>query len=116
MADDIYVVERRENASIPFKRTYDEFKLALNGNGYFAGSFPDGITSIAGKPISATVRVLLRSTVNGDGDGSIVAKTVSAPDGTWRIDGLRTDLKYDVVARYDGENDVIMSNVTPAIE
>lgn len=114
MTDVVYFVERRIAKQMPFSRTYSEFSLPLNGGGYFAGTFPDGITTIAGKPVSAKIRVLLRTKINGYGDGSIVATTTSAPDGTWYIGGLEQNLRYDVVARYDGENDVIASNVTPA--
>lgn len=116
MADNIYSKDILYTTAIPLVKTYHEFKLPRIGNGYFSGSFPDGITTIAGKPVSADVRVLLRSSIEGYGDGSIVATTKSAPDGTWRIDGLPENLKYDVVARLDGENDVIMSDVTPMID
>lgn len=95
-------------------RDYYGFELALNGQGYFAGTFPDGITTIDGVPVSANIRVLLRTTVNGYGDGVVVAKTKSAQNGTWRINNVPLGLKYDIVARYAGENDVIMSNVSPA--
>lgn len=115
MANKVFDVATINRASIPFARSYVEVKIPLNGLGYFGGTFPDGLTTIAGKPISALVRVLLRTPINGYGDGAVVATTQSAPDGTWRIDGIHTHLKYDVVARYDGENDVIMSNVSPAL-
>jgi hypothetical protein len=45
----------------------------------------------------------------------LVAKTQSAPDGTWRVDGLNPNLRYDVVGRKDGFNDVIVSNVQPVV-
>ena len=116
MAVDIYTVERRRSAYIAFNRGYQEFRLLRNKTGYFAGTFPDGIVTIAGKPIAANIRILLRTILNGYGDGSIVATTRSNPDGTWRVNGLDPTLRYDVVARYDGENDVIMSDVTPMID
>lgn len=115
MADEVFDVTITKNASIPFTRSYVEVKIPLNGLGYFGGTFPDGLTTIAGKPISATIRVVLRTPINGYGDGVLVATTQSNPDGTWRINGIPTHLKYDVIARYDGENDVIMSNVSPAL-
>ena len=115
MPDKIFDVTRVDKISIPFNRNYSEFKLALNGLGFFGGTFPDGLTTIKGAPVSATVRVLLRTPIQGYGDGAVVASTQSAPDGTWRIEGLHTHLKYDVVARYAGENDTIASNVTPSM-
>lgn len=86
-----------------------------NGGGYLAGSFPDGITTIEGAPTSATVRVILRSQ-NPWLDGMVVAVTESAPDGTWLVEGLDPDLRYDVVGRKDGFNDVIVANVSPATD
>lgn len=116
MADPIFLLESRDDLFIPYKRMYEGFSLRRNGAGYFSGSFPDGTVTIAGRPISAEIRVLLRTLVNGEGDGYLAAKTQSLSDGTWRIDGLNPSLRYDVVARYDGENDVIMSDVTPMVD
>ena len=93
--------------------TYD---LPPRGNGYLAGEFPDGITRIDGVPSQATVRVLYRPQSGARGDGVVVAEVQSNPDGTWRVDGLNTALKYDVVGRKDGFNDVIMANVAPAVD
>lgn len=111
---EIYYVEERNEVYIPFHRNYQEFSLPLDGDGYLAGTYPDGITKVDGVPVSAEVRVLLRHPVKGFGDGSIVAKTISNPDGTWMINGLPSDLKYDVVARLAGEKDIIMSDISPA--
>lgn len=80
------------------------------GNGYLSGSFPAGITSLDGVPTPATVRVLLRDTR----EPYLVAETVSAVDGTWRVEGLPLDRRYDVVCRMEGFNDLVLSNVTPA--
>lgn len=114
MDERIFKVEYRHEGLIPFRRNYEEYKLPRNGIGYLAGAFPDGLTTLKGAPVSANVRVILRSTVDGYGDGTVVAKVKSAADGTWRVDNLPINLKYDVIARYAGENDVIMSNVSPA--
>ena len=83
------------------------------GLGYLGGEFPDGITSVEGTPGQAEIRVLYRPEAGEPGDGVLVATTMSAPDGTWRIDGLNPDLKYDVVCRHRGYNDMILSNVSP---
>lgn len=114
MLTPIYVTEERQEVFVPFSRGYEGFVLSRNGNGYFAGTYPDGITSIAGVPVSADIRVLLRSTIDGYGDGAVVAKVKSGVDGTWYVGNLPMGLRYDVVARYAGENDVIMASVTPA--
>lgn len=85
------------------------------GAGYLAGEYPDGLTTVDGVPVAATVRAIIRSSMPAV-DGVVVAEVQSSPDGTWRIDGLDPALKYDVVARTEGHNDVIVSGVSPAID
>ena len=67
-------------------------------------------------PTSATVRVLYRAESGLLGDGLLIAEVESAPDGTWRVDGLNPALRYDVVGRKAGLKDVIMSNVQPKVD
>lgn len=85
----------------------------LQGDGYLAGEYPDGITTVEGVPVPATVRVLLRGTPGRPEDGMVVATTESSPAGTWAVYGLNADLRFDVVARHDDFNDVIGSNIQP---
>lgn len=87
----------------------------LLGNGYLAGEYPGGATTVDGVPQSAEVRVLWRDGNGGRHDGFVVARTVSAADGTWRVDGLNPNLRYDVVGRKNGFNDVIIANVQPKV-
>lgn len=94
---------------IPFKHP----RADTRGSGYLAGEFPAGITTVEGVPASAQVRVLLRAADGSPADGDVVATTMSATDGTWRVEGLDTTRRYDVVGRKDGFNDVIVSNVKP---
>lgn len=82
-------------------------------DGFLAGEFPDGITSVEGVPTACEVRVLLRRQSGQFGDGRVVAITTSAPDGTWIVTGLNPELRYDVVCRHDDYNDMILSNVQP---
>lgn len=89
--------------------------LPLPGPGYLAGQFPGGITTVDAVPVSATVRVLYRPEAGAQGDGLLIAEVQSAHDGTWRVDGLNPALRYDVVGRKAGFNDVIMANVTPEV-
>jgi len=98
--------------SRPRLRKSDYPKL-LYGTGFLAGRFPDGITTVDGAPVSATVRVVLRS---GDPalDGLLLAEVASGNDGTWRVDNLNPNLRYDVIGRKPGFNDVIMANVAPS--
>lgn len=84
-----------------------------NGNGYLAGEAPTGLTKVEGVPTSLTVRVLLRSQ-NKLLDGLVVEEVQSNQDGSWRVGGLSTNEKYDVIFRYDGYRDIIVSNVQPA--
>ena len=89
--------------------------LPAKGNGYLSGSFPLGITTVDGVPVAATVRVLLRPASGALGDGVVVAETQSAPDGTWLVEGLDPSLRYDVVGRLLGKQDVIVSDVSPKV-
>ncbi len=90
-------------------------RQSFAGQGYLAGEFPDGITTVEGVPTAAEVRVLWRGPADAQFDGVVVARTVSAPDGTWRVDGLNPALRFDVVGRLAGRNDVIMANVAPEV-
>ncbi len=84
------------------------------GPGFLAGTFPDGTTTVEGVPVQAAVRAMLRMP-GSKWDGRVVGQTTSAPDGTWRIDGLNPALRYDVVGRLAGYNDVIVANVRPTV-
>lgn len=107
-----YVVDDPQEKIVPWARSYEPFTLP-RGTGYLAGEFPGGVTTVGGVPVGATVRVLYRPTDGAPGDGIVVAEVQSAADGTWRVDGLITSLKFDVVGRKAGFNDVIAANVSP---
>ena len=86
-------------------------KAQYSDSGYFAGDFPDGITSVENIPTGdLEVFVYTRS------NNKLVAKTKSAQDGTWRINGMNPNLRYDVICRCAGHNDMIWSNVSPCVE
>lgn len=89
--------------------------MPAKGVGYLSGKYPGGVTTVDGTPVAATVRVLYRPASGSLGDGALMAEVQSAPDGTWRVDGLDPSLKYDVVGRKAGFNDVIMANVSPKV-
>lgn len=84
------------------------------GTGYFSGGYPDFVTKVDGVPGPVEVRVLWRG--YGDDDGYLVAQTTSNDAGIWRVDKLNPNLRYDVVVRKEGFNDLIMTDVTPANE
>lgn len=113
---EVYDPYRQPHLAIPFFREYKPFQMPRLGSGYLAGNFPEGITTVEGVPVAATVRIIYRPRSGEPGDGAVVAEVQSAYDGTWRVEGLRTDLRYDVVGRMDGYNDVIVANVQPAVE
>lgn len=85
------------------------------GIGYFSGGYPDHITSVEGVPASCTVRVLLRRRYAEPGDGLVVAEVESGVNGVWEITGLDETKLYDVVCRYQGYGDLIISNVAPKV-
>lgn len=98
----------------PLKVASDRTRdLPYAGRGYLAGESPDGLTTIEGVPTDAELRVIYRPAAGAVGDGVIVQRLNSAPDGTWTAWGLNPDLRYDVIARKAGQNDVIMSDVSP---
>lgn len=86
------------------------------GAGILSSAFPSALTTIEGTPVSAQVLVRWRSDPPGlYGDGVLVASTVSSPSGEWVITGLDPALRYDVSARYAGENDALQSDVSPYV-
>lgn len=90
-------------------------------DGYFTaarGKPPTGSAILSGKlsgpiPLNATVRILYRPDADALGDGVLVAMAPVDATGSWQVSGLKADLKYDVVARREGYNDVITANVSP---
>lgn len=115
----IEVIDSHNNPDFNVLAVVDGGEVLLprsGGSGYLAGEFPDGITTVGGAPVEAIVRVLLRTDEMALGDGALVRQVQSAPDGTWRVDGLDPALRYDVIGRKAGFNDVIMANVSPEVE
>lgn len=114
-----YEVTNQVEAVIPFRRAYDSFRLPRHFRGgpvgRLAGSAPDGQTTIEGAPVSAYVRILLRTVSGHPGDGALVAEVVSNPDGTWEVTGLPANMRFDVVGRHPDHNDVIVANVAPEV-
>lgn len=89
------------------------YKPDFSGDGYLAGEFPGGTTTVNGAPTAAEVRVVWRDPAGGAMDGYVVKRVTSAPGGTWRVTGLDTDQRFDIVGRLSGYNDVIQSSVAP---
>lgn len=113
---EIYDPYRQPHLVIPFMREYKPFQMPRLGSGYLAGNFPGGITTVESVPSSATIRVLIRDRAGSARDGAVVAEIKSNPSGTWKVEGLRADLRYDVICRHEGYNDMILSNVSPVVD
>lgn len=90
--------------------------LMLSGNGYLGGDFPDYVTKIEGTPTKTEILVLVHGEMGSDGDGQMVSHIETLDTGSWRVDNLNPDLRYDVVCRYPGYKDEIMSNIKPFVE
>lgn len=88
------------------------FACVRNGEGYLAGSFPAGITSIGGAPVEAQVTVRLRHPGRAS-DGVVVASALSSPAGVWSVQQLAPEMSFDVYGRKSGYNDVVASDITP---
>lgn len=86
----------------------------FTGPGFFAGEAPDGLTTIAGTPTSASVRVYWRDPADPDAPDVLVAQTTSAPDGTWRITGLNPALSYVVRAQKSNFDDATVVGARPS--
>lgn len=83
------------------------------GRGYLAGELP---TTANGVTTPCEVRALYRPVTTGEiniQDGAVAAFTTSDAFGKWQLLDLDPALKFDVVARLPGFNDVIRSNVSP---
>lgn len=83
------------------------------GDAFLGGEFPGGTTTVEGVPTAASIKVFYRAP-GMHFDGLQAAETHSGDDGTWFVGGLYSHLRYDVVARLEGRNDVIVSNVQAA--
>ena len=89
------------------------------GRGYIAGEAPasgdpdapDGRFKILNVPSRGRVAVLER------GAGRVIAQTLSAPDGTWRIDGLNEEMQFTVMGFDDRglQNAAIQDWIQPAV-
>ena len=86
----------------------------FTGPGFFAGEAPDGLTTIAGTPTSAQVRVYWRDPADPQAPDALVASTQSAADGTWQIAGLNPALRYVVRAQKSQFDDVTVVGAMPA--
>lgn len=86
----------------------------FTGPGFFAGEAPDGLTTIAGTPTSASVRVYWRDPADPDAPDVLVASAQSAADGTWQIAGLNPALRYVVRAQKSQFDDVTVVGVAPS--
>lgn len=106
---DFYIVDEL------LEGTFFDFRFA-NGDGYLGGDYPDGIVTIAGVPAEADIDVRLRIPEDPVLDGKVIRQVRSSNVGTWNIPNLAQDLKYDVIARHDGEKDILAPDVTAAVD
>lgn len=111
---DFAAAERRTYRTFGKRVTGWRIPRPAKGPGYLAGTFPTGITTVDGVPTAATIRVVYRPAEGAIGDGVLVAQVQSAPDGSWRVDGMDPAKKFDVICRLAGYNDMILSDVSPA--
>ncbi len=90
--------------------------VKLTGNGYLGGDFPDYVTKVEGVPAQTEILVFLHRDPGDPGDGKLIERLTTFQSGSWRVDNLNPDLRYDVVCRYPGYKDEIISNVKPHVE
>lgn len=90
--------------------------IKLSGHGYLGGDFPDYVTKVEGVPTQTEILVFLHRDKGMPGDGKMIARIDTFQSGSWRVGHLNPDLFYDVVCRYQGYKDEIVSNVKPFVE
>ena len=88
----------------------------MSTNGYLGGDVPEYVTKVEGVPTITEILVFIRGDIGDPMSGQIVAHIATNPNGSWRVDNLNPDLYYDVVCRYPGYKDEIMSNIKPFVE
>lgn len=71
------------------------------------------VTRIRGLTTSADVKITLRKNLGEPYDGALVGYTTSNESGEWEFENLSEEFRYDVTARTETFNDVILSEVTP---
>ena len=91
-------------------KTLDRKPVEWRGQGYLQGQYPDSVALKGTQPVQATIRVVLRSN-DGPGDGQLIATTTAQANGSWKIEGLNPNLSYDIIARLQGSQDVIIPGV-----
>lgn len=95
-------------------RPPESISIPTDGTGELSSQFPGALTTVEGVPVSAQVLVRYRAPEPGGyGDGVLVATTTSSPAGEWELKGINAKHRYDISARYIGENDALQSNVSP---
>lgn len=90
----------------------DRRPVEWRGQGYLQGQYPDSIALKGTQPVQATIRAVLRSN-DGPGDGQLIATTTALANGSWKIEGLNHNLTFDIIARLQGCQDVIVPGVKP---
>ena len=99
----IYSIWRAKSFAPPVSdagRRAEQKHFTYTGNGYVAGEAPSGGSADGRVRINGVVgigRVMIFER-RGNGRPVYVAETMSAADGTWRIDFLNRDMIYFVLA------------------
>lgn len=89
--------------------------IKFEGPGYLGGDFPDYVTKVEGAPAQTEILVFLHRNPGEPGDGKLIKRLTTFQSGSWRVDNLNPDLSYDVICRYPGYKDEIMSNIKPFV-
>lgn len=71
---------------------------------------------VTSAPLNLNTLVFLHRNSGDPGDGKLIKRLTTFQSGSWRVDNLNPDLRYDVVCRYTGYKDEIMSNIKPFVE
>lgn len=83
---------------------------------YLSGDAPEYVTKVENVATATEILVFIHAEFGDPLSGQLVAHIKTDNDGSWRVDNLNPDLRYDVVCRYTGYKDEIMSNIKPFVE
>jgi len=92
--------------------TFYDFRFAY-GDGRLGGDYPDGIVTVDGVPAEAEIDIRLR-TNDPVLSGKILRQTKSNGAGVWSVLNMSENLEYDIVARCDGEKDMLAPHISAA--
>ncbi|MFW1800969.1 hypothetical protein ACG9YX_13185 [Acinetobacter nematophilus] len=103
--------------SLPLIGFLDSHPVDLGGKAVLGGIFPLGSVYLEGTPVQgAQILIYLRESVLYPHPAICIKKLITDESGSWELDSLNKNLKFDVVCQLEGFNDLVLSNILPEVE